>query len=83
MSTDNSSKKSEKQAAIDFLNTLVTIRNAPLLILGLTTIALVYPTATGWCLENLGDSFVSRMAANVVTMLVYMMLDGLLEIVLN
>lgn len=76
-------KKTSKQAAVEFLNTLITIRNAPLLILGLTTIALVYPTATDWCLENLGDGFFSRMAANIVTMLVYMMLDGLLEIVLN
>lgn len=83
MEKDSNEKKTDKQAAIDFLNTLITIRNAPLLILGLTTITLVYPTTTGWCVENLGDTFFSRMAANIVTMLVYMMLDGLLEIVLN
>lgn len=72
-----------KEAAKEFLESLVSLRNAPLLLLGATTLALVYPTSVEWAHENLGYGLLAQIVANIVTLLVYMMFDGLLEITLS
>lgn len=59
-------------------------RNLPLMLLGLTTLAIVYPMSAQWAAATFGaGTWAAFFTANLVTIIVYGSVDGVLELTLK
>lgn len=77
--TTEKSNKNER----NFLRTLVGARNLPLMLLGLTTLAIVYPMAKMWAESQVGPGFWAFVLTNFLSIIIYGCVDGLLELTLK
>jgi len=75
------SKDTQKQT-IKFLRTLIAVRNLPLMALGLTTLAMVWPMSLAWAQSHFGG-ILAYIVANFLTIIFYGSVDGLLEVTLK
>lgn len=78
------SETSEKQKVQQFLRSLIVARNLPLMLLGITTLAFVWPSSRDWATDQFGQNTWSALfAANLLTIIIYGSVDGVLELTLK